>query len=352
MTRALSFTFASILLAAAGCTYDEYREPTTPPPQGQTVVVQQQPQAYPQAQPQAQYVGGQPSATSGYTTSNFGTVALRPGFVPDPHVVQGRSGGGQNASGIDAACRGWITSTPDHLFVAQDHFQSLRLVASSSDDITLVVLRPDGQYMCNDDAEGRNPMIGGSFPAGTYAVWVGSYQQGVVAPYRIGFSELNSVTPSTLGSAGGGQAQATPVATTGSGMQSNFGTVSLRAGFTPDPFVSQGTSGGSVEARQMSTMCRGWVSARPDHVFVAQSSFDNLKIMVRSDADTTLVIQDANGRWFCDDDTEGRNPVVGGRFAPGAYRVWVGSYRQGEMARYSIGFTELSNVGTMSLPSP
>ena len=45
--------------------------------------------------------------------------------------------------------------------------------------------RPDGQILCNDDTYGFNPAVEGNFPAGLYQVWVGSYRENEVRPYRI-----------------------------------------------------------------------------------------------------------------------------------------------------------------------
>jgi len=314
-------------------------QPTSQP------VMQPQPSSQPVMQPQPT---SQPVATSSAaampTQSNFGTVSLRPGFVPDPHVVSGRSGGADRAQSRNPSCRGWIARNPDHLFQATGNFGNLRVIAQSDSDTTLVVQRPDGAYMCNDDSEGRNPIVGGNFPAGTYAVWVGSYREGEVAPYRLGFTELGSVTAASIASGGGGGG--------GGGGASNFGTVTLEAGFVPDPHVVSGVSGGQMDARQMGQQCRGWIAQTPDHIFQAASAFRGLRVMARSNSDTTLVIADSRGRVWCNDDAEGRNPVISSQFAAGTYRVWIGSYQQGENARYSLGFTELDSVRTNSLPAP
>jgi len=130
--------------------------------------------------------------------SNFGTVTLNPGFMPDPHREQGTSGGGVNASTLNPSCAGWVAQTPDHLFVASANFANLRVMAHSDADITLVVQKPDGTYLCNDDSEGLNPLVSGPFPPGTYKIWVGSYEQGVNSRYTLGFSELATVNPSAL----------------------------------------------------------------------------------------------------------------------------------------------------------
>ena len=130
--------------------------------------------------------------------SNFGTVSLTPGFMPDPHTASGTSGGATDASTVNPACAGWIDSTPDHLFVAGGTFGNLRIMAHSTADITLVVQKPDGSYLCNDDTEGTDPVVAGPMAQGTYKIWIGSYQQGTNSPYTLGITELGSVNPSSL----------------------------------------------------------------------------------------------------------------------------------------------------------
>lgn len=123
--------------------------------------------------------------------SNFGTVQLTAGFRPDPHVVEGTSGGHRNAVSMNAQCTGWVSPRADHILDAHDAFTELRVMAHSDEDTTLVIEKPDGSYHCNDDFGGaRDPMVRGPFAAGQYKIWVGSYQRGATPAYRLGFSEL------------------------------------------------------------------------------------------------------------------------------------------------------------------
>jgi hypothetical protein len=149
------------------------------------------------AQAAAAAAGAGAAAAAG--GSNFGTVQLNAGFVPDPHTASGTSGGSIDAATWQAGCNGFVTTQPDHLFVAATAFANLRVMAHSTGDITLVVQKPDGTYLCNDDTDGTDPLVEGAFPAGTYKVWIGSYQAGTNSPYTLGFSELTSVMPSSLG---------------------------------------------------------------------------------------------------------------------------------------------------------
>lgn len=110
----------------------------------------------------------------------------------------------------------------------------------------------------------------------------------------------------------------------------NYGSVSLQAGFTPDPYVVNLTAGGNIDvAYTVSSQCRGYVTNSPDvEVFYSAGGYP-LIFSVNSGADTTLVVNAPDGSWYCDDDggDSGLNPMVRfNRPMSGAYHVWVGTY--------------------------
>jgi hypothetical protein len=148
-----------------------------------------------------------PAATPAQNTpaasgSNFGPVSLAPGFAADPHVVEGTAGGTRSATELGGGCAGYISDRPGHLFVSDGDFGALRVMAwAEMEDLTLVIQRPDGSYVCNDDAEATDPMVMGAFGRGTYKIWVGTYAAGSTPAYRLGFSELPAITPSRIGRA-------------------------------------------------------------------------------------------------------------------------------------------------------
>ena len=128
------------------------------------------------------------------------------------------------------------------------------------------------------------------------------------------------------------------------------GTVTLAPGFLPDPQVSTGSAGGPVAANTMSPECRGHIPAQPSLVLNATGAFANLRILASSSADTTLVVQRADGTFLCNDDSEGLNPAVQGAFGPGQHRIWVGTWSaSGAGAQYTLGITELGSVTAASL---
>ncbi|MCS6798307.1 MAG: hypothetical protein NZ898_07230 [Myxococcota bacterium] len=300
---------------------------------------------------------GAPVAAPAAGGSNFGTITLAPGFTPDPHFVHGVSGGPVDARTWNPSCTGYVTPQPDHLLVLAQPFGGLRLMAhGGSQDVTLVVQRPDGGYTCNDDAEGVHPVIGGSWAAGTYRVWVGSYQPNVRAAYTLGLTELPSVTVASLPPPSGAvaptpvAAPAAPSVPAAGTIASNFGTVTLAPGFTPDPHIVRGISGGAIMASSMHASCTGWIASQPDHVLNWMGASPSFRILARSPQDITLVVLAPDGSVWCNDDAEGTNPVISGlTFAPGTYRIWIGSYNANDRAPYVLGFTELAHVSTASL---
>lgn len=116
----------------------------------------------------------------------FGRMLLRPG--PGATIAgRGSTGGSIPGSGVSGqgVCRGYYLGAPNHLLLVPNPRDFLRIYVMSAADSTLIVRRPDGEILCNDDTYGFNPSIEGSFPAGLYQVWVGSYRENEVRPYRV-----------------------------------------------------------------------------------------------------------------------------------------------------------------------
>ncbi len=127
-----------------------------------------------------------------------------------------------------------------------------------------------------------------------------------------------------------------------------YGTVSLRAGFTPDPHVATVVSGGTINSRDYLDGCVGWIADEPDYVVNYQAgNVFPLIFYVEADGDTTLVIADPDDEFFCDDDSGGNlNPRVHiSSPISGEYAIWVGSYREGAYHQSSLFVTELSSQG-------
>lgn len=88
--------------------------------------------------------------------------------------------------GIPGSCRGYFSGSPEHVLTVPRGLDFLRLETDGQGDPTLVVVASDGSVYCDDDGgEGLNSRIEGSFPAGTYRIYVGSYRANEAVPYRL-----------------------------------------------------------------------------------------------------------------------------------------------------------------------
>ena len=123
-----------------------------------------------------------------------------------------------------------------------------------------------------------------------------------------------------------------------------YGTVNLTAGYTPDPYVVNVQSGGSQNAQNLSSSCRGFIANAPDvRVNYSAGSFP-LIFSVASSADTTLVVNAPDGSWYCDDDggNNGLNPAI--RFGSpmsGQYDDWIGTYGNASLQPAQLHVSEL-----------
>ncbi|MBD2177677.1 hypothetical protein H6F42_12205 [Pseudanabaena sp. FACHB-1998] len=130
----------------------------------------------------------------------FEDITLAPNFSPKAIELRGISGGiveTQKKSGRKSTetgdCIGFIDTEPDHKITLTQAFRYLKLQVKSSGDTILLVRGPGGSW-CSDDVSDRNPEISGDWLAGTYEVWIGSYEQNASFPYIIQISEnLNPV---------------------------------------------------------------------------------------------------------------------------------------------------------------
>lgn len=128
------------------------------------------------------------------------------------------------------------------------------------------------------------------------------------------------------------------------GNTSHFGRQTLRGQFMPDPFTVRMVSGGGINVSTLGLApgCVGFVSREPDFILNLEMPANFLRIFFQGEGDTTLVINDAAGRWHCNDDSYGTfDPTIDFAHPPaGHYDIWVGSYSS-DNVRGVLHVTEL-----------
>lgn len=129
------------------------------------------------------------AAISSMTALAQAQSIIRSGPNEDVEVI-GTASGTRRASDLLEGCAGYIPEQPDYLFTQERPRSFLRLFTRSGTDLALVVQKPDGTYVCDDDSgPGLNPAIDVTNPGrGTYRVWVGVYRANTVADYTLTFT--------------------------------------------------------------------------------------------------------------------------------------------------------------------
>lgn len=267
----------------------------------------------------------------------YGSVALAAGFTPDPHEITVQPGGDLDISHLGASCVGYVGRAPDYQVDYTAGGLSLNFRVSGPVDTSLVVNGPSGQWLCDDDSGGDlDPLVTVVDPVtGRYDVWVGTLTSGVAGSgqsVQLQITELDSV--------------ASPDQTPDLGGEPVFGSVTLRAGFTPDPHRVDIVSGGTIDAASVGDSCMGNIGQAPDYQVNYTAGSSRLTFRAVGKGDSTLVINTPNGQWACDDDSDGNmNPRLTFKSPQsGRYDIWVGDFNDaedGSSAKVQLQVTEV-----------
>ena len=90
------------------------------------------------------------------------TLELSPGFA-EPTSVTGIAGGTSESGNC-----GYISDAPNHELILTDDFDYLRVWVNGTENLTLLVRGPGGEFCAP-----RDPQQSGYWEAGTYSIFVG-----------------------------------------------------------------------------------------------------------------------------------------------------------------------------------
>lgn len=258
---------------------------------------------------------------------NFGEISLSGGAFSDPYSTAAVSGGSVDAGAfqdivLPEGCYGFVTRAPDYRLVWSGN-GPFYIRFQGDGDTTLMVNDPGNRWYCNDDAFELQPMVHFSNPSnGQYDIWIGSYNAEDRVSGRLYISQQaelpSSPSPGSLDCSA----------------EARYGEVSLSAGFLPDPYSVGMSAGGNVAVSDQGLSpvgggtCAGYVMSNPDYRLFWSETSNLLRIYFNGDGDNTLIINDANGNWRCDDDSGGDyQPSIAISNPPqGRYDIWVGSF--------------------------
>lgn len=243
-------------------------------------------------------------------------------------TVEGETQGVSSGQEAGSDCVGYFPEEASHVMDVSEP-RELRMVAIPSGalrDLTMAILTPSGEYLCNDDFDGLNPGFEESFAPGTYSIWVGVYR--LDEPNSSAAYSLRVFDPEAAASeeAPDGPAPTTTSAGTYGGLRIAADTGLARI---------QGRAGGTREANSLAPQCNGYIAMEPDHVFELAATTE-LRVRVRSQHDTTLLLQGPGDEILCNDDFDGLNPGIDHEMSQGTWNVYVGTYAPSSYPEYTM----------------
>jgi len=126
-----------------------------------------------------------------------------------------------------------------------------------------------------------------------------------------------------------------------------FQNLRLSPGFNPDPQWLRGVAGGEETAIAISDReqtptgaCAGFINTLPNHRLTLDQVFYSLRVRVKSEGDTTIIIRGPGGVW-CNDDYDGSNAGIAGQWLAGNYEIWVGAYTEDTFLPYELEVSEV-----------
>jgi hypothetical protein len=129
--------------------------------------------------------------------SQSDSLSIGRNFRPDPIKLEGVAGGSVSVAslaGIEAKCRGFSGSQPNHVINLNSNFPSLDILAYTgnvTDDLTMLIKGSNGLVLCADDEyRGRYPQLTRRLPQGSYQIWIGVSEANKSIKYTMSLSEI------------------------------------------------------------------------------------------------------------------------------------------------------------------
>lgn len=125
-------------------------------------------------------------------------------------------------------------------------------------------------------------------------------------------------------------------------------TIDLAAGFPLDPTFLSVNGGGQVDASILGDGCSGYINISPVVTLNWTGEAEQVRAFFVSDSDSTLVVATPDGKILCSDDAAEQllDPLLSlENPAPGAYRIWVGSYAKSQLLPGVLVLSARADVG-------
>lgn len=282
-------------------------------------------------------------------SASYGSIQVSSSGRGLPATIAGMSGGPADApTSNNSACLGFTGELPDHILTLAQTIPMLRVAVASEGDTTLLIHGPYG-WTCNDDANGFNPALETEFPAGTYRIWVGSYNMGEYHDYSLSVQTSTTSTP-TPGPTPAGPTMIDAGSFTSLGPRADAGPSELASGV-----ALVGRASGDIDTAYIGSTatgaCGGITSQAPSHIVnLTTAPRTTISMALQNPSALGLVLHGPNG-WVCA--PPDLNTVLTATMDPGTYRIWVTAEgRTGQRADYTLNLFSGSGVAPTPTPTP
>ncbi len=216
---------------------------------------------------------------------------------------------------------------PDAVLTLQAPEGEFSVFAMSPRDLTIAVVGPDGDVLCNDDTFGLHPAVTfRSAAPGDYAIFVGAFSQGGSAQYEL------------FASQGGPAFVETPI-DTDAAPRVGFATLDTSLGGRAQLLATaQVVSRDPFAALPIGGHCPGFTGIdAPDMVLTVDQPQQQFSLMAMSETDLVMAARLPDGNWACNDDSFGLHPGLTFNDAPaGDYLIYVGTFGQGRSGEFNL----------------
>ncbi len=228
----------------------------------------------------------------------------------DRHVRDGRTIGDLPAANAQPGCAGHVPAAP-HLDLVVDAPGTARIMARGPEDLVMMVRRPDGTFVCDDDAGGDyDPLIIEPLRLGRYRVWVGTYGAGREGEFQLSVDVDRADQPD-------------PNAPPRLGRWNLDGESLLSFSERVD---------GQSPVSSTHPECRTLYGSNTADLELALSEASNVTLSLTSDAFLGVLVEHPDGTQTCDVPTRTQPHT----WEAGTHRVWVAAPEPGAGASFTL----------------
>jgi hypothetical protein len=285
------------------------------------------------------------------------TIDLHAGYIMDPYLLPVVGKTEKAASDVVTGCNGFIGTAPSVVVNWSGRTDRLNIFVYSDDDAVLAVQKPDGSFICNDDAGARtvDPLLTIEDPAdGPYTIYVGSANQDQPA---LGFLAL---TQAELDDARLAALDLSPMLRRRERPRVQpipqldlkdllldrtpiFGSTELQAGFEPvQHFAAGGGDTAAIRLEDQMLVCAGYLTAVPSYSFTWSGDPQDIRVYFEALKDSSLAVVTPDLEVLCGMNaaTDNLNPVIDiPAAAPGQYKIYVAAMQPGTVVAGRLTIT-------------